>query len=69
MAETLNGMDEYAELGKEVPVSQIDRELHALWEQDEARTNASLMNLVVYTERAGGLLENSRIIRDLIPFR
>lgn len=58
-------MDEYAELGKEVPVSQIDRELHALWEQDEARTNASLMNLVVYTERAGGLLENSRIIRDL----
>lgn len=57
--------DEYAELGKEVPVSQIDHELRALWEQDEARTNASLMNLVVYTERKGGLLENSRIINDL----
>lgn len=57
--------DEYAELGKEVPVSQIDRELRTLWEQDDARTNASLMNLVVYTERKGGLLENSRIISDL----
>lgn len=58
-------IDEYAELGKEIPVCQIDRELRALWEQDDARTNASLMNLVVYTERKGGLLENSRIISDL----
>ncbi len=65
MAQTLKDMDEYAELGKEVPVSQIDRELRALWEQDDARTNASLMNLVVYTESKGGLLENSRIISDL----
>jgi len=53
------------ELGIEVPVSQIDLELRKLWEQDEARTNASLMNLVVYTEKPGGLLENSRIINDL----
>jgi len=53
------------ELGIEVPVSQIDRELRKLWEQDEARTNASLMNLVVYSEKDGGLLENSRIINDL----
>lgn len=57
--------DPYAELGKEVPVSRIDRELRNLWEQDDARTNASLMNLVVYTERKNGLLENSRIISDL----
>ena len=53
------------ELGKEVPVSQIDGELRALWDQDDAQTNASLMNLVVYAERAGGLLENSRIINNL----
>jgi len=53
------------ELGIEVPVSQIDLELRKLWEQDEARTNASLMNLVVYTEKPGGLLENSRIINNL----
>lgn len=53
------------ELGLEVAVSQIDRELRKLWEQDEARTNASLMNLVVYSEKPGALLENSAIIRNL----
>lgn len=57
--------EEYAELGMEVKVSEIDRELRKLWEQDEARTNASLMNLVVYTEKPGGLLENSSIINEL----
>lgn len=53
------------ELGMEVPVSEIDRELRRLWEQDEARTNASLMNLVVYSEKPGSLLKNSAIIHDL----
>ncbi len=53
------------ELGLEVSVSDIDRELRKLWEQDEARTNASLMNLVVYSEKPGALLENSGIIRNL----
>lgn len=58
-------MEHYAELGTEVEVSQIDGELRKLWEQDEARTNASLMNLVVFTEKPGGLLENSRIINEI----
>jgi glucose-6-phosphate dehydrogenase assembly protein OpcA len=53
------------ELGIEVPVPLIDLELRKLWEQDEARTNASLMNLVVYSEKPGALLENSAIIREL----
>ena len=53
------------ELGIEVPISEIDLELRKLWEQDEARTNASLMNLVVYSEKSGSLLENSRIINNL----
>jgi glucose-6-phosphate dehydrogenase assembly protein OpcA len=53
------------ELGIEVSISEIDRELRKLWEQDEARTNASLMNLVVYSEKPGALLENSAIIRNL----
>ncbi len=53
------------ELGTEVAVSQIDHELRKLWEQDEARTNASLMNLVVYSEAPGALIANSEIIRDL----
>lgn len=53
------------ELGLEVAVGAIDRELRQLWEQDEARTNASLMNLVVYSEQAGSLMENTAIIRDI----
>ncbi len=53
------------ELGLEVPVAAIDKELRKLWEQDEASTNASLMNLVVYSEKHGALFENSAIIRDL----
>ena len=53
------------ELGLEVSVSDIDSALHQLWQQDEARTNASLMNLVIYSEKPGALLENSAIIRDL----
>ena len=52
-------------LGIEVAVASIDLELRKLWEQDEARTNASLMNLVVYSERPGSLVENSGIIREL----
>ncbi len=53
------------ELGLEVPVSEIEKELRKLWEQDDARTNASLVNLVVFSEKPGALLENSAIIRDL----
>jgi len=53
------------ELGIEVPVSAIDKELRKLWEQDDARTNASLMNLVVFSEKSGSLVENSAIIREL----
>jgi glucose-6-phosphate dehydrogenase assembly protein OpcA len=53
------------ELGIEVPISTIDGELRKLWEQDEARTNASLMNLVIYSEKPGSLVANSAIIREL----
>jgi len=52
-------------LGLEVPVSRIDHELRLLWEQDEARSNASLINLVVYSEVPGALGKNSDIIRNL----
>jgi len=53
------------ELGIEVQVAAIDSELRKLWEHDEARTNASLMNLVVFSEKPGALIENSAIAREL----
>lgn len=66
MSTTLEPIPEFCpELGIEVSVAAIDLELRKLWEQDDARTNASLMNLVVFSEKSGALIENSSIIRDL----
>lgn len=52
-------------LGKEVAIGSIDRELRQLWEQDQASTNASLINLAVYSEAPGALERNSENIREL----
>ncbi|HVJ45235.1 MAG TPA: glucose-6-phosphate dehydrogenase assembly protein OpcA, partial [Luteolibacter sp.] len=53
------------ELGIEVPVGSIEKELRKLWEQDDAQTNATLMNLAVYCEDKGSLVTNSKIIQKL----
>ena len=56
---------EYTALGLEVAVGAIDAELRKLWDADEAQTNASLMNLAVYSEKPGALQRNSDVVRDL----
>lgn len=56
---------EYTALGLEVAVGAIDAELRKLWDADEAQTNASLMNLAVYSEKPGALQRNSEVVRDL----
>jgi glucose-6-phosphate dehydrogenase assembly protein OpcA len=58
-------LEMHPELGREVPVGSIDKELHKLWAEDEARTNASLMNLAVYSEAPGALEKNSAAVREL----
>lgn len=58
-------VSDVAELGLEVPVGEIDAELRRLWAADDARTMASLINLVVYAERPDALLRNSEMIRQL----
>ncbi|MBK1881395.1 glucose-6-phosphate dehydrogenase assembly protein OpcA [Luteolibacter pohnpeiensis] len=58
-------IQDLSDIGMEVPVSGIEKELRNLWAQDEARTNASLMNLVIYSEKKGSLAENSAFIRCL----
>lgn len=52
-------------LGHEVAIDAIDKELRVLWAQDDARTNASLINLAVYSEKPGSLQDNSAIVREL----
>lgn len=52
-------------LGMPVEVGAIDGELKKLWEADEASTNASLMNFLVYTEDPRQLVKNSETIQEL----
>jgi|TARA_B110000914_G_scaffold153153_1_gene134321 glucose-6-phosphate dehydrogenase assembly protein OpcA len=52
-------------LGLPVEVGAIDGELKKLWEADEASTNASLMNFLVYTEDPKQLIKNSETIQKL----
>lgn len=49
-------------LGLETPISRIDRELKKLWESDEAKTRASLINFVIYTEDSSALTVNSNLL-------
>ncbi|MBK1830557.1 glucose-6-phosphate dehydrogenase assembly protein OpcA [Verrucomicrobiaceae bacterium R5-34] len=58
--------DEYARaLGKEVAIGSVDKELRQLWEEDKASTNASLVNLAVYSEAEGAILRNSEIVQAI----
>ena len=54
-----------AELGKEVPIGDIDQELREFFATDETVTKASLLNLAVYSEQSDALATNPPIIREL----
>ncbi len=54
-----------SQLGREVEIGQIEVELKRLWEADEARTNASLINFAVYSEDASALAQNSDTVREI----
>lgn len=64
MSDTM--IDAYAlALGKEVPIGSVDKELRLLWEEDKASTNASLINLAVYSEEDGAILKNSELVQSI----
>ena len=52
-------------LGQEVPLGLVDRELKKLWDSDEAKTRASLMNFAIYSENAADLGRNNKILDEL----
>jgi glucose-6-phosphate dehydrogenase assembly protein OpcA len=54
-----------SELGTEVPLGQVSRELNSFFASDKPVTRASLMNFAVYSEDMGALEENTGIIRDV----
>ncbi|MFK7910756.1 MAG: glucose-6-phosphate dehydrogenase assembly protein OpcA [Akkermansiaceae bacterium] len=62
----MSGSDHnYQILGKEVAIGSVDKELRLLWEQDKASTNASLINLAVYSEENGAILRNSELAQEI----
>lgn len=49
-------------LGLETPISRIESELKKLWENDEAKTRASLINLAIYTEDSSVLADDNALL-------
>ena len=60
-ASTLNDSD-LDRLGLETPIARIDRALKQLWEGDEAKTRASLINLAIYTEDGCQLMADNDLL-------
>lgn len=60
-AAILNDSD-FDRLGLETPISRIDRALKQLWEGDEAKTRASLINLAIYTEDSSLLAADNDLL-------
>ncbi|WP_395753593.1 glucose-6-phosphate dehydrogenase assembly protein OpcA [Prosthecobacter sp.] len=52
-------------LGLETPISGIDRALKQLWESDEAKTRASLINLAIYTEDSSQLNKDNELLDNV----
>lgn len=55
MPDSSSDLLDLSRLGLETPISRIGHSLSQLWEADEAKTRASLINLAIYTEDGSGL--------------
>jgi len=65
MPSSLPDTDTLSRLGLETPINRIGRSLNQLWEGDEAKTRASLVNLVFYTEDSAVLLEANEVLEKI----
>lgn len=52
-------------LGLETPISRIGRSLSQLWDADEAKTRASLINLAIYTEESDELAAANDVLEKV----
>lgn len=57
--------DVLSRLGMEVPLSRVDGALRQIWEQDNAKTRASLMNFAIYSEDPAELTRNAELLERL----
>jgi len=56
---------DFTELGKEVAIDSVEKELRILWELDEASTKASLINFAIFSENQNALIDNSRRVSKI----
>ena len=54
-----------ADLGSEVPLAELGQRLKQLWQSNEAKTKASLMNFAIYSEEVDSLTANTEVIREV----
>ena len=57
--------DNLSDLGTEVPLASVERELKNLFASDLAITRASLINFAIYSEQPEDLADNTAIIREV----
>jgi glucose-6-phosphate dehydrogenase assembly protein OpcA len=57
--------DDLSILGQEVPLGRVDRELKKLWDTDDAKTRASLMNFAIYSEKIEDLAKNNQLLEQI----
>ncbi|MDP1590667.1 MAG: hypothetical protein Q8M07_23135, partial [Prosthecobacter sp.] len=62
MPSTLPSDSDLGRLGLETPIARIDRALKEIWNDDEAKTRASLINLAIYTEDSAILAANNELL-------
>ncbi|MFM7603767.1 MAG: glucose-6-phosphate dehydrogenase assembly protein OpcA [Prosthecobacter sp.] len=65
MPSSLPDNDTLSRFGLETPISHISRSLNQLWEGDEAKTRASLVNLALYTEEGASLQEANEVLEKI----
>lgn len=65
MSPALSEPLDVSRLGLETPISGIGRSLNQLWEGDEAKTRASLINLAIYTEDSAVLADDHAMLEKV----
>lgn len=65
MSPALSESLDVSRLGLETPISGIGRSLSQLWEADEAKTRASLINLAIYTEDSAVLADDHAMLEKV----
>jgi glucose-6-phosphate dehydrogenase assembly protein OpcA len=54
-----------ADLGIEVPLTELGKRLKQIWQTGDTKTKAALMNFAIYSEEVNSLAANTEVIREV----